>query len=270
MNETRCIFIGGKQIGVNCLRRLLEKNVRPQLVMGNPDDKGEDSILHHSLLKLAEEKNLKIIHEKKLNNPELIELFKTIQPEIIFCIGGVRLIPPNMLKIPRLGCLNIHPALLPKYRDRYSTAHSIFNGDKSTGVTIHWMDEGIDSGPIILQESIVIEQDDTARSLWEKFTVEGEKLFVKFLDFWLAGNSIPSKAQDEKLATYYPKALPNGGEIDWSWSGEKIRNFIRAMTFEPFPPARFKISRRVSPFSWTVYTPGIFTSPIISTRLGGS
>jgi methionyl-tRNA formyltransferase len=66
VTETRCIFIGGKQLGVNCLERLLEKNIRPQLVMGNPDDKGEDSVLHHSLLKLANEKKLKIIHEKKI------------------------------------------------------------------------------------------------------------------------------------------------------------------------------------------------------------
>ena len=244
MNETRCIFTGGKQVGVNCLKRLLENNIRPQLVMGNPDDKGEDSILHHSLLKLAGEENLKIIHEKKLSDPDLIESFKKIQPEIIFCVGGVRLIPKSVLKIPKLGCLNIHPALLPKYRGRYSTAHAIFNGESHTGVTLHWMDEGIDSGPIIMQESIVIEHNDTAKSLWEKFTVEGEKLFERFLELWLSGSPIPSKAQDECLATYYPKALPNEGEIDWSWSGEKIRNFIRAMTFEPFPPARLKIGKK--------------------------
>jgi methionyl-tRNA formyltransferase len=182
--------------------------------------------------------------KKKLSDPELIEAFKIIQPEIVFCIGGVRLIPQEILKIPRLGCLNIHPALLPKYRGRYSTVHAIFNGESHTGVTLHWMDKGIDSGPIILQESIVIEHNDTAKSLWEKFTVEGEKLFVEFLDLWSTGNSIPSKAQDEEFATYYQKALPNNGEIDWAWSGEKIRNFIRAMTFEPFPPARLKIGTK--------------------------
>ena len=245
MNETRCIFIGGKQLGVNCLRRLLEKNIRPQLVLGNPDDKGEDSILHHSLLKLAAKENLEIIHNKNFKDPGLIESFKRIRPEIIFCIGGLRLIPKEVLKIPKLGCLNIHPALLPKYRGRYSTAHAIFNGESHTGVTLHWMDEGIDSGPIISQEPILIEYNDTAKSLREKLTVEGEKLFEKFLELWISGNPIPSKVQDESLATYYPKALPNGGEIDWSWSGQKIRNFIRAMTHEPFPPAQFKIGEKV-------------------------
>ena len=70
---------------------------------------------------------------------------------------------------------------------------------------------------------------------------EGGKQFQKFLEFWLSGKPIPSKPQDESHATYYPKGLPNLGELDWSWPSEKIRNFIRAMTFEPYPPAHFKI-----------------------------
>jgi methionyl-tRNA formyltransferase len=242
--NTRCIFIGGKQLGVNCLKGLLKLNIRPELVMGNPDDQGEDNTLHDSLLKQAGLENLKTVPEKKLSDPEIISSFNQIQPEIIFCIGGIRLIPKEILEIPKLGCINIHPALLPKYRGRYSTVHAIFNGESHTGVTLHWMDEGIDSGPIIFQETIDIEPNDTAKTLWEKFTVKGESLFKAFLELWLSGNTIPSKTQDESQATYYPKGLPNGGEIDWSWSGEKIRNFIRAMTFEPFPPPQFKIGKK--------------------------
>ena len=154
------------------------------------------------------------------------------------------MIPKEILEIPSLGCINIHPALLPKYRGRYSTAHAIFNGEIETGATLHWMDEGIDSGPIILQESIAIEPSDTAKTLWDNFTVEGEKLFVNFLELWLSGNPIPSQTQDGSLATYYPKALPNEGIIDWSWSGEKIRNFIRAMTFNLFPPVKIGIGNK--------------------------
>jgi len=231
-------------LGVNCLKQLLENNIQPQLVIGNPDDLGEDSIFHDSLLKFASDEKLEIIRGKKLSDPYIIASFKKIQPEIIFCIGGTRLLPKEILETPKLGCINIHPALLPKYRGRYSTAHAIFNGETKTGATLHWMDEGVDSGPIISQVSITIEQSDTAKTLWGKFTVEGEKLFGSFLELWLSGNSIPSKSQDESLATYYPKALPNDGIIDWSWPGVKIRNFIRAMTFEPFPPAQLKIGNK--------------------------
>ena len=144
-----------------------------------------------------------------------------------------------------MGCLNIHPAFLPQYRGRYSTAHAIFNGENHTGVTLHWMDEGTDTGPIIFQAPIAIEPDDTAKSLYQKFIIEGEKLFLKFLDLWLAKKSIPSRNQDNSLATYYPKALPNNGKIDWAWPGEKIKNFIRAMTFEPYPPIEINIQDKV-------------------------
>ena len=242
--NTRCIFIGGKQLGVNCLKVLLKKNIRPEIVIGNPDDNLEDNTLYKSLLKYADLENLEIVRGKNLSDPQIICSFNKIQPEIIFCIGGTRLIPKDILEVPTLGCINIHPALLPKYRGRYSTAHAIFNGESRTGVTLHWLDEGIDSGPIISQKIIKIESSDTAKILWEKFCSEGERLFEEFLELWVSGNKIPSIIQDENLATYYPKGLPNDGEIDWSWSGEKIRNFIRAMTFEPFPPAQFRIGEK--------------------------
>jgi methionyl-tRNA formyltransferase len=201
-------------------------------------------VLDDSLLKIADLESLETVREKKLSDPELISSFQNIQPEIIFCIGGTRIIPKEILDTPKLGCINIHPALLPKYRGRFSTAHAIFNGESQTGVTLHWMDEGIDTGPIISQIPIDIEPNDTAKTLWEKFIVEGEVLFKEFLELWLSGKEIPSKAQDESQSTYYPKGLPNEGEIDWSWSGKKIRNFIRAMTFEPYPPAQFTIGKK--------------------------
>ena len=113
--NTSCIFIGGKQLGFNCLKRLIERNVRPELILGNPDDNGEDSLLSRSLLKLAHEENLRVVREKKMSDPEITALFNKIRSEIIFSIGGVRLIPREVLKNPRLGCLNIHSSLLPKY-----------------------------------------------------------------------------------------------------------------------------------------------------------
>ena len=166
-------------------------------------------------------------------------------PEIIFIIGGTQIVPKEILDIPKLGCLNIHPALLPKYRGRYSTAHAIFNGEKYTGATLHWMDEGLDSGPIIMQKRVAVSPDDTAKSLYDKvLTQTGAELFEKFLALWLSGKTIPARPQNENLATYFPKGLPNNGQLDWSWSGKKIKNFIRAMTFEPFPPAKFNLGKK--------------------------
>jgi len=236
-----CVFIGGKQIGVDCLGQLLKRDSRPALVVGNTDDNGEDKSWHESLIKKARAEGIPAIAGKKVKHPEVTARIVDIKPEIIFCIGGTQMIPKLVLDAPKLGCLNIHPALLPKYRGRYSTVHAIFNGEKETGVSMHWMDEGIDSGPLIMQGKMEITDDETAKTLWDKFTALGGEMFSRFLDMWLAGQEIISHPQDESQATYFPKGLPNNGQINWSWSGEQIRRFIRAMTFEPFPPPDFTI-----------------------------
>lgn len=240
---TKCVFIGGKQLGVNCLGQLLKRKIIPKLVVGNLDDHGRD-MWHESLVRVAEAEGLSTVKNTKINDAIAIKKIKGTHPDIIFCIGSTQIIPKDILVIPKLGCLNIHPALLPKYRGRFSTAYAIFNGEKYTGVTLHWMDEGIDSGPIIMQERIEINSDDTAKSLYDKFTAVGEKMFVKFINMLLSGEKIESASQDESQATYFPKKLPNKGEIDWAWDGKKIRNFIRAMTFEPFPPASIMIGKK--------------------------
>lgn len=236
----KCVFIGGKQIGVNCLKTLLKKGIKPSLVISNIDDTGKDT-WYESLVKLAKAENLNTLKNTKVKEPEAIKQIQDIQPEIIFCIGGMQIIPKEVLNLPKLGCLNIHPALLPKYRGRYSTAHAIFNEEEYAGATVHWMDRGIDSGPIILQKKIKIEENDTAKTLYNKFTDTGTMLFEQFVNMWLKNEKIPNTPQNETHATYYPKGLPNNGEIDWSWDGKKIRNFIRAMTFEPFLPPEFTI-----------------------------
>lgn len=235
-----CVFIGGKQIGKNCLELLLKYKIKPVLVFGNKNDKGADDQIHESVLKFAKKAGLKIIN-KPVKNPEVIKMIKNANPEIIFSIGGMQIIPKEIINTPKLGVLNIHPALLPKYRGRYSTAHAIFNGEKETGVTVHWMNEEIDAGPIIMQKSYPIGDNDTAKEVYNQFTEIGTNLFADFIKLWISGKKIIATPQNERQATYYPKGLPNDGKINWNWSGEQIRNFIRAMTFAPYPPVDFNL-----------------------------
>lgn len=238
-----CVFIGGKQIGVNCLRILIRQGIIPKLVIGNTGDRGEDS-WHESLVRVALENHIPTISKKRVKEESVIWEIKKINPEIIFCIGGTQILPREVLEIPKMGCLNIHAALLPKYRGRFSTVHALFNNEEYSGVTLHWMDEGMDSGPIIMQERILIDKNDTAKSLYNKFTKSGSKLFKEFLKVWTAGAKLESRPQDESLATQYPKVLPNRGKINWSWDGQKIRRLIRAVTFEPFSPLEFNIGNK--------------------------
>lgn len=239
----KIVFIGGKQIGVDCLRILIQSNLKPALVIANLDDKGKDT-WHESLVKFAKLEKLNLIKNKKLNDKTVIKKIKSFNPDIIFCFGATQIVPGEVLAFSKEGVLNLHPALLPKYRGRYSTVHAISNGESRTGVTLHLMDKGIDSGPIISQVSFPITINDTARTIYNNFTLYGTKLFKDFIKDWQKGKKFSTKKQNEKLKTYYPKGLPNNGEIDWDWDGQKIYNFIRSMTFEPFPPPSFLIGKK--------------------------
>jgi methionyl-tRNA formyltransferase len=242
--ERNCIFIGGRQLGVNCLRLLIARGIRLRFLVPEFDDDGSHKGLYESLAAEAKRGGVPVLFGARMNDPPTIGKFQEAAPEIIFHAGGTQLIPKEVIASAKLGCTNLHPALLPKYRGRYSTVHALFNGEKETGVTLHWLDEGMDSGPIIMQEAYPIEESDTGRTLYEKFTRVGTELFGQFLDLWLSGKEIPSQPQNEAEATYYPKKLPNGGQIDWSWDGAKIHRFIRAMTYEPYPPPSFKIGEK--------------------------
>lgn len=239
-----CILIGGRQLGVNCLKLLVERGVNPLFVIPEPDDTGERNTLYESLTAEARKAGIEVLVKARIKDPVVIAKIKESAPDIIFHVGGTQLIPKEVITAATLGCTNLHPALLPKYRGRFSTTHALFNGEKETGVTLHWLDEGMDSGPIIMQERYPIEEDDTGKTLFEKFTKVGSVLFGQFIDMWLSGKEIPSRPQNEEQATYYPKGLPNNGEIDWSWDGEKIKRFVRAMTYEPYPPPSFKVGNK--------------------------
>ena len=234
MTTINSVYIGGRQIGANCLRALVEMDVPPRLVILDPDDTGVDSWFE-SLLNVAEELSLPVLAGAHVKDKNTIEKIRAQKPEIIFCIGSMQLIPKKVLAIPPLGVVNIHPALLPKYRGRYSTAHAIFSGEKETGATLHFMNEGIDSGPIIMQEAFPILEKDTARTVYDKFTEVGTDLFRRFVQSLKRGDKIKSTPQDDGKATYYPKGLPGGGVIDSAWDEATKKRFIRAMTFPPFP-----------------------------------
>jgi methionyl-tRNA formyltransferase len=106
------------------------------------------------------------------------------------------------------------------------------------------MDMGIDTGPIILQRKFKVTDADTAKSVYDNFTKLGTDIFEEFVEKWIKKRVPKSKIQNEKNASYYPKGLPNDGNIDWNWNGLQIYNFIRSMTFEPFPPASFYIGKK--------------------------
>ncbi len=238
MKKLNYIFIGGKQLGYNCLNFLLKKKNKPIFLIPNLDDNGKDNIFNKSIKKLAKKKKIRIIN---LRNLSRILDKKKIIIDVIFCLGSSQIIPRKILEKSTMGALNIHPSLLPKYRGRYSIPHAIFAGEKYSGISTHWIGKKIDTGRVISQVKIKIKNQDTAETVYKKFTSIATAEFRKLYFRIIKNINFNYKKINFKSSKYKKKSLPNNGMIDWRWSGEKILRFIRSMLHEPFPPPKLKI-----------------------------
>ncbi len=151
-------------------------------VVTNPDKpKGRGmKLIPSEVKKFALEKNLKIYQPVKIkNNEEFIEEIKNLKPDVICVVAYGKILPQEILEIPKLGCINVHASLLPKYRGAAPIQWAVLNGDKSTGVTTMYMDQGLDTGDIILKEEVEIGEDETTGELWEKLSKIRRKTLSK-------------------------------------------------------------------------------------------
>jgi methionyl-tRNA formyltransferase len=174
------------------------------------------------------------ICEHPAKSPASIEWAKEFAPDVLLSLHYRNLIPKQILDLPPLGGVNLHPSLLPNYRGTNSVVWVIINGETETGFTFHRMDEEFDTGPILLQEKILIWPHDTAFSLFYRQIVRAMARFETVIEKVFAKE--PGYIQPEG-GSYFPRALPHRGVMDESWPIERIERFIRAMYFPPFPPA---------------------------------
>ncbi|AAL52599.1 MULTISPECIES: LPS biosynthesis N-formyltransferase WbkC [Brucella] len=192
----------------------------------------------HSMLRL---RNIQFT-TAAANSEEFYEFGANFDPDMIISMHYRSLIPGRFLKLAKKGSVNLHPSLLPAYRGTNSVAWVIINGESETGFSYHRMDENFDTGAILLQERISVEETDTAFSLFHRQIARAmlrlEEVILK-LD-----QGDPGFAQLGE-ASYYARELPFGGVIDPRWSEVQIDRFIRAMFFPPFPPAVLKIDGKV-------------------------
>ena len=151
MKKIQFVFIGGKNLGYKSLEFLINNRFMPTCVVPNKDDNGKDNVFCKSIIKLSKKNNIKVI---KLTNLYKFIIKKKI--DLIFCLGSTQILPKNILNIPKIGSLNIHPSLLPKYRGRTPHVWAIINGESTAGVTAHFINEGCDTGDIILQHKVPI------------------------------------------------------------------------------------------------------------------
>ncbi|MEA1970349.1 MAG: methionyl-tRNA formyltransferase, partial [Thermodesulfobacteriota bacterium] len=143
-----------------------------------------------------------------------------------------QILPKELIGFPEFGCLNVHPSLLPKYRGAAPISWPIINGDRKTGVTIMLMDEGVDSGDILLQEETDIGTDETFDDLHEKLSAMGARLLIRSIGEVMTG-TLAGTPQDASLATFAPRLTSETGYINWDNEAEKIVNLIRGLSSHP-------------------------------------
>ncbi len=247
MKNNSYILFAGKEFGARCLSFAIERGYAPNLVITNPEDRGEDLPYDQSVKKLCLKHNIDNISFKELVNSDPRKYIQPGAYDIGISAFCSRIIPASVIELFKVGITNTHFSLLPMYRGQFPTVYAIFNGDEETGVTVHWIDVQADIGDIIFQEKLAISPSDTGFSLFNKCLNTGLAIFKKQIELLQNEQNWPTaRAQnfDPKIHLNQDKYLPNKGEIDWSWSGERIYNFLRACYHPAFPMPQFNIGKQ--------------------------
>lgn len=198
-------------------------------------DNREEPIWFDSVAELALNLDIPVYAPKDINHPMWVDKIRSLQPDFLFSFYYRNIISQQILAIPNVGCLNLHGSLLPKYRGRASINWVLVNGERESGVTLHYMTEKPDAGDIVCQQNVPISDDDTALILNEKMVKAAGEMLDQCLPLLIVGNA-PKTPQKNSEATYFGRRRPADGEIDWTRSGAEIYNLIRAVT-RPYPGA---------------------------------
>lgn len=227
----KIIFMGTPDFAEKSLESLYEAGYDIAAVVTNVDKpKGRGMKLVPSPVKeFAMEKGLKVFQPVKVrNNEEFIEEIKNIAPDLICVVAYGKILPKELLDIPKYGCINVHGSLLPKYRGAAPIQWAVLNGDKVTGITTMYMAEGMDTGDMILKEEVEIGENETTGELWDRMTNVGAKLLVDTVKLIEAGKAPREKQGDDfSLAPMLNKEM---AKIDWEEkNAEEIKNLIRGL-----------------------------------------
>lgn len=234
MVKKRIALFGKNNAAVDALKILLKKNVDIILIVPNNSDDGFDN-WQYSLLKFVKERGLNYKQFQKINNPETLDYLRKLNLDFIFSIQYDKIIGRNIIDLTKYGAINLHFAPLPKYRGVAPIAHALINGEKTFGVTLHYMDPGVDTGDLIKKKIFNIENINSARELYDLASEKATELFSETIDeiLELKNSRIP---QDNSEALYYPKGSIdfNQKKINFNKDTRSLFNWIRAFIFPPF------------------------------------
>jgi len=252
----RIVFIGTGEIGVPTLEALLKSEHDVVGVVTQPDkpvgrtQKIEPPPIKKALMDNAPNASpartgralpLPILQPAKIRDPQAIEQIRALVPDVIVVMAYGQILPRDVLEIPKIACLNLHASLLPRWRGAAPIQAAIAAGDRETGITVMYMDQGLDTGDILLQHKLDILPTDTGGSLHERLAQIAPEALLESLQM-LEKNSAPRIPQDNAHTTSAPKLKREHGRIDWSEPAKVIERKIRA--FNPWPGAFMKLGDR--------------------------
>ena len=232
----RIILIGQAAFAEKTLEKLVAKGEEVVAVYCPPDPpSGKFDPVKQKAMQLS----VPVRQHKSFKAPEVREEFITLDADLAILAFVSFIVPPQVFNVPRLGSICFHPSLLPKYRGASAINWALIKGETVTGLSIFWVDPGIDTGPVLLQKEVIVEPDDTTGSLYfNKIFPLGIEAIGEAVDLINRGNP-PRLAQDESKATYDPPCRDEHAKIDWSKPAQEVYNLIRGCDPQPGVHARF-------------------------------
>ena len=229
----RIVFIGTGDVGLPALGWLLREH-EVLAVVAQPDKPAgrKQELTPPPTKRLALEHGVPVLQPRRIREPAAVAELAALQPDVIVVMAYGQILPKAILDLPRLACLNLHASLLPAYRGAAPIQAAILAGDRETGIAVMWMDEGLDTGDVLLMRTLRIRRRETGGTLHDRLAALAPEALVEAMEL-LARGTAPRLPQDAALATYAPKLSRESGVIDWHASAQEIDRKVRAMN--PWP-----------------------------------
>lgn len=232
----KIVFMGTPEFAVPCLQKIIDEGHEVLAVVTQPDKpKGRGKKLAMPPVKeLALKYDIPVHQPLKAREESFVDTLKEMNPELIVVVAFGQILPKSILDIPKYGCVNVHASLLPRYRGAAPLNWVIINGEEKTGVTTMYMDEGLDTGDMILKSEIPLDDEITAGELHDKMMIDGAKVLKETIDLIEKGEA-PREKQSNENTCYSPIMNKSLGNIDWNKSAIDIHNLVRGIN--PWPSA---------------------------------
>jgi Methionyl-tRNA formyltransferase len=226
----KVVFFGNNPEVLECLSSVSDIVA----VFTRPDDGTNENV--NSIKAFSASSGIPVFQPSKKELYEYADFLQKADPDLIIVCGYKFIIPKEIFSIPMDGTINIHPSMLPRYRGQHVINWAIVNGESETGITLHFMEETLDTGDIIVQKAVPIYFKDTAKELHDRIYSETCVLLKELLQDYKQGKPLKGKSQDSSAATFFKPRKPEDGHIDWNKSSTDIYNLVRALA-KPWPGA---------------------------------